>query len=304
MNRPAKKKYLLTTLALVVLLGSVVPSGNAQETKTKQSIVWLLNDFPPFILLNGELPGSGFVDATVKYLVQHMPEFEHRFEVSGVARTQGLMAQGMPVCHPALLRTPEREKLAVFSNPVHFVLTHHVVLPSQHLQRFQAHIEPNGKINLHSLLADRQLSTSRTEGRSLGVEIDTALASHQQQPHLKTTGVHFDAPFRQLAAGWTDYVFAYPVEPSYYKKQGSIPAQLELSYLPIAGLKDYTLGSIACTKGTWGQAITARINAVIAQAGPRPPWVDAQIAYMDAPTVRHFERLLTRHNPFHAHTRP
>ena len=151
---------------------------------------------------------------------------------------------------------------------------------------------------MHSLLTDQRLSTSRTEGRSLGPEIDAALAQYPQQSHLKTTGVHFDAPFRQMAAGWTDYVFAYPVEPSYYQARGSIPTQMDLTYLPIAGLKDYTVGPVACTKGAWGKEVTARINTIIAKAGPRPPWVKAQLEYMDAASTRRFEQLFNRHQPF------
>lgn len=290
--------------ALLCGLLGFVGVASAQETKANKTILWLLNDFPPFILVDKELPGLGFVDAAVKYFVKHMPDFEHRFEVAGVARLQGLMAQGAPVCHPALLRTPEREKLAYFSNPVHFALTHHVLIQRKNLARLREHIGSDGKVDVQALLSDSKLSTSLTEGRALGTEIDAALARHQGQAHLKTTGVHFDAPFRHLAAGWTDYVFAYPVEPGYYNMQGRITAPLDLVYLPIAGTKDYTVGHVVCTKSAWGREVIARINTVLAQAGPRPPWVDTQLSYMDTASISRFEQLLARHSPFHSTTKP
>lgn len=273
-------------------------SAAAQVAPEKKTILWILNDFPPFILVDRDLPGDGFVDAALKHVIANLPDYNHRFEVAGVARAQGLMAQGTPVCHPALLKTPEREKLADFSQPAHFVLTHQVVLKKKDLPRFQRHIRLDGKVDVDTLMADSSLVTSVTEGRALGPKIDAPIAAHRGATHIKTTGVHFDAPFRQLASGWTDYIFAYPVEPAYYKIRHDIAADGELTYLPIAGTPDFTLGHFTCSKGPWGHEVIQRINRALQSAGPRPHWVDVQLSHMDTTARERFEHLFALHKPF------
>ncbi len=45
-------------------------------------------------VIGGDRPRSGFVDAMVEQIVEHLPEYEHRIEVSSVTRALGLMEQG------------------------------------------------------------------------------------------------------------------------------------------------------------------------------------------------------------------
>mgnify|MGYP001810510993 CR=1 FL=1 len=283
---------------------ALTPAALAQPLATqslaeKPPLTWILSDFPPFIVTDGpSLPGEGFIDFTLRYLIERMPEYQHRYEVAGIARSIGLMEQGAAVCHPALLRTAEREKIAAFSGPVHFVLSHMVVARRDRLERLSRHLNDAGQVELPQMLADPTLTTSLTEKRVFSPAIDKALAEAGPSRNRPTIGVRFDSPFLQLDAGWIDYIFAYPVEPGWYRKSGRISRDADLVYLPVAGSEDYVLGGVACTRGEWGEAVIRRINAAVAAAGPRPPWINREKELSDAGAAQRLEEAFQRVAPF------
>lgn len=297
------KSLVFGVLALMAGLAAARPvsaqTPPTQSIEEKPLLTWILSDFPPFLITDGlSLPGEGFIDATLRYLVERMPEYRHHYEVAGIARAVGLMEQGAPVCHPALLRTAEREKIAAFSGPVHFVLSHMVVTRRDRLERLSRHIDNRGAVDLPRLLADPVLTTSLTEKRAFSPTIDKALADAGPSHNRPTIGVRLDSPFLQLDAGWIDFMFAYPVEPGWYRKSGRISPDADLVYLPVAGSEDYVLGGIACTRGEWGEGVVRRIDAVVAAAGPRPPWINREKELSDADAAQRLEQAFQRAAPF------
>lgn len=291
--------FALCLATAVIGTANAARSADATDSD-KPTIMWLLNDFPPFIQVDGPLPGKGFVDAAVRHIIERTPEFNHRFEVSGIARALNLMQLGLPVCHPALLPTSERLAYAVASRPVHFALPHHVVARADTADRLRPFLNAQGRINIDGLLNDTSLKTSVTEQRAFAPAIQSALNARKGAPNILMTGVHFNAPFLQLAAGWVDYIIAYPVEPRWYISNETTPGA-SLVYFPIVGVEDYILGHVLCTKGAVGDALIKRIDAIVAAAAPRPPWIDVEVALSDSASAQQLEDLLTRFNPY---TRP
>ncbi len=293
------RSLVARSLFALCLLAAPIGMANASDSTSdsKPVITWLLNDFPPFIQVDGPLPGKGFVDAAVRHFIERTPEFTHRFEVSGIARALSLMQLGTPACHPALLPTAERLAYAVASRPVHFVLPHHVVARADRADRLRPYLDAQGKINIDSLLNDTGLRTSITEQRAFAAPIQAALALRKGAPNILMTGVHFNAPFLQLAAGWIDYIIAYPVEPRWYINSEATPGAA-LEYFPIAGVEEYVVGHVLCTKGPVGEALIQRIDRLVMDAAPRPPWIDAEIALSDSASAQKLEELLLRHNPY------
>lgn len=297
------KSLVFGVLAITAGLAAARPASAqttpAQSLEEKPLLTWILTDFPPFIVTDGpSLPGEGFIDFTLRYLVERMPEYRHRYEVAGIARAVGLMEQGAPVCHPALLRTAEREKIAEFSGPVHFVLSHMVVARRDRLDRLSRHMDDKGTVDLARLLADPSLTTSLTEKRAFSPVIDKALAESGPSHNRPTIGVRFDSPFLQMDVGWIDYIFAYPVEPGWYRKSGRISRDADLVYLPVAGGPDYVLGGVACTRGAWGEGVVRRIDAAVAAAGPRPPWINREKELSDPDAAQRLEEAFQRVAPF------
>lgn len=281
-------------IALVFLGTAQAAPGDARE----RVLTWVLNDFPPFIVVGGERPRSGFVDVMLDQLIARMPEYEHRVEVSSIARALGLMEQGERLCHPALLQNEARLRVAVFSGPVQVVLPHHVIVRRDRLERLGPHLDASGAVRVDRLVADASLVTSITDHRAFPPIIERELARFPEATHLHRTGGQFIASFHQLAAGWIDYLFAYPVEPGWYLAQEARRTDVEFAALPISGNQDFTLGYVACTRGAWGQQVVERIDAVVREAGPRPPWIEHQLSMLDPGSARKLLTVLGRERPF------
>ncbi|WP_171016590.1 TIGR02285 family protein [Pseudomonas sp. D(2018)] len=285
------KNIVLTTLLLASLH---VTASQADSNK----LVWLMNDFPPFIDVSGSMPGRGIADELVRYLIPRMPEYQHEFEVASIARAHGLMEQGEQVCHPSLLMNEDRKRIMVFSDPVFFILTHRVLIRKDRLDRFSAYLMPDGSIDAKRLTHDPNLVTAITERRAYSPSINAALEDVADTRHILKAGVQFNSPFHQLMSGWIDYLFAYPVEYGWYRKQQNESSDVVMRTIPISGDPEFILGYVTCTKGLWGQKVIEQVNAAIKEAGPRPSWVQKTVDYTAPEEVERFEKAFERNSPF------
>jgi|GEM_PF-3007702 len=283
--------------AIVLVLLAFIPDARAAREQPER-LTWLLNDFPPAIMIGATLPGRGFTDDFVRHLVAHMPAYDHVFEEASIARAVGLMQQGQPACHPNLLVTPDRLPFIDFSGPMHFALPHHVIVRRDRMDRLRPYIGADGTIDAGELVRDAQLVTTITERRAFPPIVADAIAAIGDQTHVVRANVDFQTPFRQLAAGWIEYVFAYPIEVKWYTDQTNLPIDSALEYLPIRGIPDYVTGHVGCTKGEWGRRMVEQIDEIARAAGARPPWFDAQLKFMDAAGTRRLEEVFARYRPF------
>ena len=106
---------LMRTLGCCLLF--VVSGVRAQDAPLR----WLVNDFPPFTEAGPQIPGQGIAADMLRYLQQHLPQYQHQFEAASFARAYALMERGEEVCHPTTLKAPGREQVMLFSRPVLFL---------------------------------------------------------------------------------------------------------------------------------------------------------------------------------------
>ncbi len=283
-------------MVLAMVLAAAQPVWAGGELAERE-IRWFLKPFPPVTILEGPLPGRGLVADFLRTLADRMPEYRHRYEPSGGARALGLMAQGEPACYPSLLKSPAREAVLVFSRPMAVSLPHHVVVRVDRVDRMLQYITPLGTIDVVRLLADGTLATTLTEQRVFPPQIAGPLHALTDQPHVNRANGDFSAPYRQLAAGWIDYLFAFPSEVTWQIGQINPAFESDVAYLPIDGMPPFLTIHTGCTKGPWGREVIARIDAVLRAIGPRPPWVDRHLALVDPPLARQLEAVLSRHQP-------
>ncbi len=267
-----------------------------QTCANDNTINWQMPDYPPVIINQGPLKGTGYADVFLHYLIEKTPEFKHIIEPSSMSRVFGLMKQGQPVCEPSLLKTAEREAYVDFSDPVEFVLPHHIVVRSDRVGRLAAYRDKQGAIDLASLLRDLSLSTVRQEKRGYPAVVQLAFKAAAGQKNLLLTSDDDQGPFRQVANGWVDYIIAYPDEVNWFARQ--LGSSAIFAYFPIAGLPEYAIGHVGCTKGAWGKKIVERVNQVVAKAGKRPPWIDAAARLLDPAATKRYEEVYARHSPF------
>lgn len=282
---------LLRTLGCCLMLA--VSSVAAQEGR----LLWLINDFPPFTEVSQQTAGQGIADSLMQHVQSHLPQYRHETEVASFARVYALMERGEQVCHPTTLKMPGREHVMLFSRPALFLTSQQVVIRADRQSRFAPYIDSSGQIDVSRLLADAQLVTAVSERRGYSVAITNALKALGDQPHVLKAGVNFTAPFQQLAAGWIDYLFAYPVELGRYRRQPGV-VEVAMQTLEIAGDPPYMLGYISCTRSVWGEQVIRDIDEQIRLAGPRPPWVEKIVEYTASEDLETYERALVEQHPF------
>lgn len=286
----------LSLWAAAMMVGMSAPGSSAMAEDN--AVTWLMPDYPPVTIINGPHKGTGYADIFLRYFIERTPDYKHLVEPSSMSRVFGLMQQGQPVCHPSLLKTKEREAYVDFSGPVEFVLPHHIVIRSDRVPRLAAHRQADGSVDVARLLKDDTLVMTYQEKRGYPTMVSAALKAGTGQKHIIQTSADDEGPFRQLASGWVDYIITYPDEANWFAKILNLPDTLQLAYLPIAGLPEYALGHVGCTKGPWGRKMVERVNAVVAKAGTRPVWVDAEAQLLDPAAARRFEEVFARNSPF------
>jgi len=280
------------------VLGACLSLSNSSAMAETPTVNWQMPDYPPVIIANGPYQGSGYADVFLHYFIQRTPELKHVVEYSSMSRVFGLMKQGQPVCEPSLLKTAEREQYVDFSGPVEFVLSHHLVVRSDRIARLAAYRDATGAVEIGRLMRDTSLITVRQEKRGYPPVVLNAMTAAAGQKNLIQTSDDDDGPFHQLASGWVDYIITYPDEINWFSKKLKLPQAVSFVYLPIAGLPEYTVGYVGCTKGPWGEKIVQRVNQIVAKAGKRPPWIDAEVRWLDPDAARRYEDAYTRHSPF------
>ncbi|WP_176216894.1 TIGR02285 family protein [Andreprevotia lacus] len=277
-------------------LGVLAPSVASRAEDS--TVTWLMPDYPPVTIIQGPEKGTGYADIFLRYFVERTPEYRHSIEAASMSRVFGLMKQGQHVCHPSLLKTPEREAYVDFSDPVEFVLPHHIVVRSDRVARLAAYRNADGSIDVARLLKDGSLRMTYQEKRGYPPVVADALKAGAGQRHVIQTSADDDGPFRQLAGGWVDYIITYPDEVHWFAKRLKLPESVQFAYLPIAGLPEYVVGHVGCTKGPWGRKVVERVNAIVAKAGKRPIWVDAEARLLDPAAAKRFEDVYARNSPF------
>jgi uncharacterized protein (TIGR02285 family) len=280
----------------VTMAGLAAPMAPAMAEDN--AVIWLLPDYPPVTISHGPRQGTGYADIFLAYLSERTPEYAHRRESSSMSRVFGLMRQGQPVCHPSLLKTPEREAFVDFSGPVEFVLPHHIVVRSDRVARFSPYRDASGAVDVTRLMQDPALVTTYQEKRGYPPVVSAALKAGAGKTHIIETSADDEGPFRQLAAGWVDYIVAYPDEVNWFAERLNLADTARFEYLPIAGSAEYVIGHVGCTKGEWGRRIVERVDQVVAKAGPRPIWVEAEARLLDPVAARRFEEVFARNSPF------
>lgn len=254
-------------------------------------ITWLINDFPPFSDVTEESPGVGIADEIIRYLQQHLPQYEHEFQVATFARVYALMRERMNVCHATTLKLPGRSVDMYFSKPVLVLLPQQVLVNKGQEERFAGYLDSDGRVIVSRLMSDSSLVTAISEQRGYSASVNHALASLGPQTHILQAGTQFQAPFKQLKAGWIDYMFAYPVETNWYESTLPVDDSHFVRY-EIAGDPPYMLGYVACSHNEWGRKVIESIDEQLRVAPSPAPWTEKMIEYTQPAELPRYKHIL------------
>ena len=250
---------LLGTLALLLAL--------PQAPQARETIQWIVIDFPPFMIRSGPHLGSGSMDGLLDFLIPRLPEYDHELTTVSIARREAeLKNPSRYLCTSSLYRTPEREKLVVFSIPALIHLHNRLVFLSEKADSFS-----NGQaIDLESLLKRRELFGGFISLRSYAPNIDPIVAQYAKMPNVVHRPLTAMQMFDLLAKREIDYTILFPHEAVFLAKLRGFKESFVIR--PIAGTIPYTLTQVACVKGAPGEEVIARVNRILKEQRQSPEY--------------------------------
>lgn len=249
-------------------------------------ITWLAMEFPPFYIDDGPDRGNGIADAVVRRLQAHLTAWQHREEVADPAAIMARMKAGDHVCSAAYIRTPERERVLLYSTPDLILPPNGVTIRRSDLERFGG----GAPVSLAKLLENRQLRVAVAVGRSYGPALDALLEHHKTSSHVywRRGDDIYGSLFDMLMRGSVDYVIGYPYEALYLARRRGVAD--EIVSLPVSEAPDYTLAHVVCPRTEWGQKVIAAIDAALADERPRPEYRAAIERWLDTSLHEEFRR--------------
>lgn len=238
---------------MLVFLSGLSSSVSAQP---KETLIWLLRDLPPTMILEGPKKGQGIIDQMLPLLIAGMPQYEHTLMRVNRARGMQMLHEESFTCDPSLVWTREREQWITFSIPAFRAVSNGLVVRKEDRQVLVPFLV-DGEVDLEAMLASGQKKVGVVAERSYGQFLDTLLK--QAPPNALTPHYGNDALgslLQMQRLGRLQVVLGYWPEIRYQANQEHI-ADDQLEFYPVRGTSKYLSGHIGCSHSPQGrQAIT------------------------------------------------
>lgn len=186
LHRRMVNRYPLSFKAgLVLLLATSVLGAMPGTAHAKETLTWLLRDFPPLTIFTGPQTGQGAIDKLMPELIAGMPEYNHQImHVNRARGTQMLQDPDVFACDPTLLWTPEREKTILFSIPTYATPGNGVTIERSNEALFKPFLDEDSHLDLAALLASNTVKVGIVAERSYGPVVDKILRAATQPDNL------------------------------------------------------------------------------------------------------------------------
>jgi uncharacterized protein (TIGR02285 family) len=245
--------------ALLITSALSITPGTAQA---KETLTWLLRDFPPLTIFAGPQTGQGAIDKLMPELIARMPEYNHKvMHVNRARGTQMLQDPDVFACDPTLLWTPEREKTILFSIPTYATPGNGVTVERRNHALFEPFLTSDGHLDLAAVLAGDSIKVGIVAERSYGPVIDKII---RENVHPDSLILHYGnaAVGSMLQMEQMDRfqaLISYWPEARYHAQQQGIPLT-ELEFFPVKDAPKYQFAHIGCSKTDKGRAAMDIIN--------------------------------------------
>jgi uncharacterized protein (TIGR02285 family) len=261
-RRMVNRSWHRQRAGLLVLFFTSVLSATPGKAHAKETLTWLLRDFPPLTIFSGPQAGRGAIDKMMPELIARMPEYNHQImHVNRARGTQMLQDPDVFACDPTLLWTPERDKTILFSIPTYATPGNGVTIERNNHDRFAPYLTEDGHLDLAALLASDTVKVGIVGERSYGPVIDKVIRTTTKPDNLI---LHYGnaAVGSMLQMERMDRfqaIISYWPEARFHAQQQNIPLD-ELEFFPVKDAPKYQFAHIGCSKTEKGRAAIEIIN--------------------------------------------
>lgn len=287
------RKTLLTVALLAwsfIVLANTKDPARAGMTGIK-TIHWQTIHVPPSTIKSGPLQGQGFVQLVLQQIIAELPDYEHQFPITTLARATSDMKSGKNVCHPALMITEERQKWAYFSRASFFNPNNYLVMSADVADKFT-----QSPLQLDELTRQPNLIFAVIKNRAYGTSIDNFIAKQlDQQQRLDITSDNLSYMFRLLTVNKVDVTFAYPFEVAWFTKDKP-QYRDNLILRPVANQPQFLVGHVTCPKTDWGKQVISRIDEALKNLKPTDTYKQSMTRWWPEQSIDNtFERFYQDH---------
>lgn len=238
-------------------LACAAAPGLAGQAPEVEAITWIVSN--TMTVPDGERMRRPAEELT-QWLQAQLPGVVFKPVVANAERSWALIRERQQACHAGAARTPERERLAYFTNTWLVPPTQLIVRQDR---RAALPVDARGAVDLEALLADASLRGVFTQGRSYGSALDAMLsaptASAQRQGVFG--GDYGSNLLPMLIQNRADYTLDAPN--MLVSLAGGAEADMPLVALPIKGASEPVISGIACPRTPWGRAAIRLIDAAL-----------------------------------------
>lgn len=215
-------------------------------------INWTVPSFAPVFMDNQ----NGYLDYYLQEVQRRLPTFKHKIIKANFARTIELMKSKKNICTLSLLKSPEREMFAAFTEPYIVIHANHIIMKKNAVSK---NLIENNQMNLEALLKTKK-KIGVSFGRSYGIKTDKILKKYADSGLLdiRRGANGFEGLFGLLELGRIDAIIGYRAELDWYS-DGKSPM---VSY-EIKNEDRYFSGHAACSKSEWGKQTVEQINKIL-----------------------------------------
>ncbi|MGH8419212.1 MAG: TIGR02285 family protein [Pseudomonas sp.] len=247
---------------LLLLLITSALSATPGTAHARETLTWLLRDFPPLTIFSGPQTGQGAIDRLMPELIARMPEYDHQImHVNRARGTQMLQDPDVFACDPTLLWTPERGQTILFSIPTYATPGNGVTIERSNHGMFAPFLTEDRHIDLNALLASNTVKTGIVAERSYGPVIDKILRStaHPDSLILHYGNAAVSSMLQMERLDRFQAIISYWPEARYHAQQQGIPLD-ELEFFPVKDAPKYQFAHIGCSKTDKGRDAIEIIN--------------------------------------------
>ena len=237
-----------------------------------QTVVWALNEAPPFHMAAGPERGQGFCEELVAAAIRATPEFTHELNYVPNLRLEMLWQNNHNLCFPCMIHRDPPQASVIYSAITHRYPPHGLITRAATADKLIA--EFGNPIDLLALSQSDRYRFVQPAGRGYGVLQDIVDAFILSS--LKTTvltGDHGTASmFTMIATERVDYTIDYPFVMNYFVNDDSAA----LRFIPILQNHQQPLdNAMACTDNPWGRTVIGRLNEQMEQVRHDPAFVES-----------------------------
>jgi uncharacterized protein (TIGR02285 family) len=254
----------------------ILTAALAGPLAAAQTITWLTSDLPPQYIAEGELAGLGIKDQQLRLISGQVPEYQHRTMRASISRLWYQIQHEDGMCGIGVLRSPEREKIAVFSHRPVLVPGFRLIIRADDVTRFSPFLSEQREVDLEALLNSRKLVGGYVADRHYPPAVTAYIASDERRAPLEKS-VDNDRLFQLLRGNRVDFVFGLAYEAAYFGWRLGQP----LAHLPIKDTPRNVAGYTACSDQPLGRAMIARLDSLQADETLWRQWMEPLRRWLD-----------------------